>query len=72
MSLLDWLYRNRMSKAELAREMGISRATVANIITGAHCPTLAVAVKIEALTQGDVTPRCLYQGYLQTKEIPHE
>lgn len=46
----DWLYQNKKSRAWLASEVEITEASLSRIINGHQTPSLAVAVKIEAIT----------------------
>lgn len=56
MRLSDWLANNGKSQTELARVLGITQGRVSQIIAGAQ-PSLELAVKIAAVTNGQVRPQ---------------
>ena len=66
MSLREWLQQNNITKSQFARTIGVSRATVHHILTGQHCPTLAVAIKIQAITE--IEPHRLYIDFKELQD----
>jgi transcriptional regulator with XRE-family HTH domain len=49
-SLADYFERTKKSKRSLAKRLGVSESYVSFIAAGKRQPSLAVALKIEALT----------------------
>ena len=58
MKLADWLRKTGTTQVELARRLGISQGRVSQIVAGA-APSLELALKISAVTNGEVTPEDL-------------
>jgi predicted transcriptional regulator len=59
MTLLDYFKRSRLSQAELARQLGVTRFAVNHYLAGKRAPRPDVADKIVALSKGKVTHRDL-------------
>jgi len=55
MKLDDWIQEKGLLKTFFAKEIGISRVYMSNIITGAYIPSRAIAIKIDKYTKGEVT-----------------
>lgn len=55
MKLADWLKRNNMNQAELARRLGIAESTLSRIRRGKNTPGLDIAMKIEEYTRSEVS-----------------
>ena len=55
MLLQDWLYKKKITKRRLARDIGIHEQSAFRIITRKHTPTLFTSLAIEKYTSGEVT-----------------
>jgi transcriptional regulator with XRE-family HTH domain len=55
MDLDEYLFRKRVSQTEFAKELGISRNHLGEILRGRRSPSVKLAKKIEELSQGEVT-----------------
>lgn len=55
MRLSDWLARERMSKSEFARRIGVSAASVTELCQGQQWLSRNTAKAIELATGGEVT-----------------
>jgi DNA-binding transcriptional regulator YdaS (Cro superfamily) len=64
--LKEWMIKNDVSQAEMARQLGISKSYMHKIIhTGQFTPKIAKA--IESITKGEVTASdALYSETIQT------
>jgi len=49
-ALARWMWRNRWKASELAREVGLSEATVSRIAAGLYDPPAETAAKIKRAT----------------------
>jgi len=56
MTLADWLNENDTTQAALAAAVGMSKAYVSMLSSGQRVPSLAVALRVQAATGGEVTP----------------
>lgn len=54
LTLTDWLEKTGTSRAEFARQCEYDPSNLTKLLRGAVKPSLKVAVKIEALTEGNV------------------
>lgn len=54
MELLDWMTRNKVTRAALAEKAQISRQTVHNLLTKKYRPGLDLALRLEDITKGKV------------------
>jgi transcriptional regulator with XRE-family HTH domain len=59
-TLKDWLEREGISKAEFARRLGCSAATMGRAVEGTHIPHVDLMQKIYRLTKGEVQPNDFY------------
>ncbi len=50
-----WLFLNKTTKKDFAKEIGISRGHLQEIVSGKRRPSIKLAKKIEELTEGKVT-----------------
>lgn len=57
MDLREWLFRNRMSVTDFAKQLGVSRNHINRIVNGYGYPGTALAKLIEQYTQGQVTTK---------------
>jgi len=55
MKLESWIQEQGLLKTFVAKEIGVSRVYMSNIITGLHIPSRTIAIKIEEYTKGKVT-----------------
>ncbi|MCX6987251.1 MAG: helix-turn-helix domain-containing protein [Chlamydiae bacterium] len=51
----EYLFRKRISQTDFAKDLGISRNHLGEILRGRRTPSVKLAKKIEELTQGEVT-----------------
>lgn len=56
-NLRVWLIDHRMEQQDFAAQIGTSPSTLSRVIKGFQVPTLALAVKIETETAGEVAVR---------------
>lgn len=61
MQLREYLDQNRITYREFAEELGIHLQSLKNIAYGVRKPGLGLALKIEQLTNGAVTPKELIE-----------
>lgn len=54
MTLAQYLRENDRTQREFARAVGVSASYMNELVQGGKTPSIAVAAKIEALTNGDV------------------
>jgi 3,4-dihydroxy 2-butanone 4-phosphate synthase/GTP cyclohydrolase II len=59
MTLRDWLEKNRVSRADFAKRVGVSDVQITRIINGDRQASLKLALAIERETGGIVRPRDL-------------
>jgi transcriptional regulator with XRE-family HTH domain len=57
MDLKTYLEKTGLTYAELAERLGIHAQSIKNIACGIRRPGLRLALKIEELTEGKVTPK---------------
>ncbi|MEN8236159.1 MAG: helix-turn-helix transcriptional regulator [Pseudomonadota bacterium] len=55
MELREWLFRNRKTVTDFAKEIGVSRSHLNMISNGKNLPSVQLAKKIEEGTEGKVT-----------------
>lgn len=55
MKLADYMYFNKITKTQMAQDLGIRREWLSLIASGHKRPSVELAQKIEALTHGKVT-----------------
>lgn len=51
----EWIYHKDKKQRAVADKLGISTATLHEILRKDHVPTLKVAYEIERYTEGDIT-----------------
>jgi len=56
MTVADWLNESDTTQAALAAALGVSKAYVSMLSSGQRVPSLAVALRVQAATGGEVTP----------------
>ncbi len=56
MTVADWLNESDTTQAALAAALGVSKAYVSMLAGGRRVPSLAVALRVQAATGGEVTP----------------
>lgn len=59
MNLREYLEEERLTYREFAEKLGIHIQSLKNIAYGVRKPGLGLALRIEELTEGKVTPRSL-------------
>ena len=59
MTLKKWMEQNKLSCADLAKVLKVSKTTIFKYANKTRVPSLAMAVKIEGITLGKVTCRDL-------------
>ena len=55
MDLDEYLFRNRISQTDFAKELGVTRNHFGEIVRGRRTPSVKLAKKIEKLTKGEVS-----------------
>jgi len=55
MDLDYWLFKNKITKTDFARTIGISRGHLQGVISGKLKPSIKLAKKIEEATNGKVS-----------------
>lgn len=63
MSLREYLDRKRITYREFAEQLEVHIQSVKNIVYGKKKPSLELALRIEDLTEGEITPRRLVEDY---------
>lgn len=61
MTLYQYLSKNQVEKAQFARDLGIAESSLFKYINQEREPKLSIAIKIVALSKGEVT----YKGLLK-------
>ena len=67
MNLRKYLRDRRIRYREFAEKLGINEQSLKNIVAGTRRPGLLLALKIEKLTDGQVTPSQLAADFDETK-----
>ena len=62
MWLDEWLFKNRISITEFAKQLGVSRDTLSHVVNGHRRANPNLALKIEEATKGEVELRELLFG----------
>ena len=52
--LTEWISESKLSRKEAAEKLGIARSSLHNMLQGQYLPGLALATKIEKLTEGRI------------------
>lgn len=55
MDLDYWLFKNKITKTDFAKTLGISRGHLQGVISGKLSPSVKLAKKIEEATEGKVS-----------------
>ena len=63
MHLKKYLHEQKIRYREFAEKLGINEQTVKNIVAGTTRPGLLLALKIEKLTEGQITPSQLVEDF---------
>jgi transcriptional regulator with XRE-family HTH domain len=63
MHLRKYLREKRIPYREFAERLGVTEQSVKNIVCGTRRPGLTLALKIEKLTDGQVTPQQLVEDF---------
>lgn len=69
MNLREYLDEKRITYREFAEKLGIHLQSLKSIVYGVRRPSLEIAVKIEELTNGQVTPKDLIATFNKKSEI---
>lgn len=59
MNLKEYLEEHRLTYREFAEKLGIRLQSLQGVVYGTRKPSLDLAVKIEELTGGEITPKDL-------------
>lgn len=70
MDLLEWLEKNNISQADMARKLNIFPNQINNILRAKHKPSLKLAQKIKEFTKDEVTYDDLFS--IKPPEGPRE
>jgi transcriptional regulator with XRE-family HTH domain len=65
MTLEEYLEKNKMSQAKLARRAGMSRAAINRLLSGSRRPSPQTMGKIFVATDGDVAPNDFFRDEMQ-------
>lgn len=68
MNLRKYLHENNIRYRAFAEKLGITEQSLKNLAAGATRPGLLLALKIEKLTEGKVTPELLIEDFNKTKQ----
>lgn len=73
MDLREWLFRNRVSQTDLAKQLGVTKQYVHHLCHKKYRASPKLALEIEKFTEGEVKAEELvfFEKY-ETKEVPHE
>ncbi len=63
MDLKEYLDVHRITYKEFSERLGINRQSLQNVVYGNKKPSLDLAIKIEELTKGQITPRELLKNF---------
>lgn len=72
MNLREYLDENRITYREFAEKLGIHLQSLKNIAYGVRKPGLGLALRIEELTGGKVTPRSLSEAFAVESKVKME
>lgn len=70
MDLLEWLEKNNISQADIARKLNVFPNQINNILRAKHKPSLKLAQKIKEFTNDEVTYDDLFS--IKPPESPRE
>ena len=65
MTLEEYLKKNNISQAKLARRAGMSRAAINRLLSGSRRPSPQTMGKIFVATDGDVAPNDFFRDEMQ-------
>lgn len=71
MNIPDYLDWSNTSRAEFAKELGVSLSTITHYIAGTRIPNLSIGRKIEKITKGKVTIDELLE-YAKKKRVQND
>jgi transcriptional regulator with XRE-family HTH domain len=60
MDLDEYLFRKRIFQTDFAKELGISRNHLGEMLRGRRSPSIKLAKRIEELTRGEVTKEAMF------------
>lgn len=66
MHLREYLLDNGITASDFARQAGVTRQTIRAVCIGERNISLSLAMKIDELTKGEVTPHDIYYGATAT------
>lgn len=72
MKLKEYLRGQKIRYRGFADELGISEQSLKNIVAGTSRPGLLLALKIEKLTNGKVTPQHMVEDFENAQQDKHE
>ena len=55
MELREYLFKHRKTQTEMAKQLGVSTNHLSQIVRNERRPSIELAIKIEKLTEGEVT-----------------
>jgi transcriptional regulator with XRE-family HTH domain len=55
MELREYLFKHRKTQVEMAKQLGVSVNHFSQLVRHKRHPSIALAIKIEELTEGEVT-----------------
>ncbi len=55
MELREYLFRHRKTQTEMAKQLGVSLNHFSQIVRYQRHPSIGLAIKIEEITEGEVT-----------------
>lgn len=67
MNLKEYLEEKRLTYREFAEKLGIRTQSLQTIVYGKRKPSLDLAVKIQELTEGAITPKDLLDDFYNPK-----
>ena len=68
MKLKEYLRAKKIRYRAFSTELGISEQTLKNMMAGASRPGLLLALKIEKLTNGEITPQQMVEDFEAAQE----
>lgn len=68
MKLKEYLRIQKIRYRTFAEELGVAEQSLKNMVAGTSRPGLLLALKIEKLTKGQVTPQQLAEDFEKAKE----
>lgn len=68
MKLKEYLSKHSIRYRPFAKDLGIAEQTLRSIMAGIRRPSLTLALKIEELTKGEITPQQLAKDFQKVSE----